>query len=210
MKKVIFTVTLLIIVSNASAGTWIGVGNYIPSQDTTYGILSTLTPKVVALRFGKNILFEPAVTASFRHLENRTPVPGIDTFDVDFSHFGLDLKGYFPLFQSNSLVIYPFGGIGFFTETDKTTYRQDFGGILSGDYDKTKTIGFRVPLGVALQYRLSNYVSLGVDLESSFYYAKSSAEEKRGNTTTDLGSDSEYGVLIQNQVIRLMLFFGLN
>ncbi|MGB9824996.1 MAG: hypothetical protein ACPLN0_07880 [Candidatus Hydrothermia bacterium] len=210
MKKFMVTAVLLLMVSVVSAGTSVGIGNYIPSPDTSYGILSTLNPRIVAIRFGKNIFIEPSFVTIYSHAENRTQVPGVDSFDVDFSHFGFDLKGYLPVFEFNNLGVYSFLGFGFYSKTQKTTYQQDFGGIVKGDYDKSSTFGFRVPFGIAFQYPLSRFFTLSVDLESSFYYDKTSSLERRGNTTTDLGTDSELGILLQNQVFRVMLFFGLN
>ncbi|HOP33182.1 MAG TPA: hypothetical protein PKU94_07395 [Candidatus Hydrothermia bacterium] len=211
MKRVALTAAvLLVLIGTAPAGTWVGLGNYIPSSDTTYGILSSLTPTVVAVRFGENILIEPTVTAIYDHVVNRTTDNVIDSFDVDYTHFGLDVKGYFPFMKAKDLVLYGFGGIGIYTETEKVTYQQDFGGIVRGDYDKGNAFGVRAPLGIALQYRISNFVSLGVDLESEIYYEKSSGEEKRSNTTTDLGSVSSTGIFLQNQVFRFMIFFGNN
>ncbi len=210
MKRFIVISVLLLVVNTASAGTSIGFGNYIPSADTSYGILSAINPRIVAMRFGKNIFVEPSVTTFYTHTKNRSQVAGVDSFDVDLTHFGFDLKVYLPVFKVNNLGIYSFLGFGFYSETEKITYQQDFGGIVKGDYDKSSALGFDLPFGVALQYPLSRYFTLAVDLESGFYYEKTSALEKRGNTTTDLGTDSELGILFQNQVFRVMLFFGLN
>lgn len=90
MKRVALTAAvLLVLIGTAPAGTWVGLGNYIPSSDTTYGILSSLTPTVVAVRFGENILIEPTVTAIYDHVVNRTTDNVIDSFDVDYTHFVL-------------------------------------------------------------------------------------------------------------------------
>ncbi len=40
---------------------------------------------------------------------------------------------------------YGFDGVGFAFGSEKTTYQQDFGGIVKGDYDKESTVGFVLP-----------------------------------------------------------------
>ncbi|MDI6851466.1 MAG: hypothetical protein QMD82_05980 [bacterium] len=212
MKKLIATVVLLFVVSQASAGTWIGFGNYIPSSDTTYGILSALTPRVVAIRWGTNFKVEPSITVSYSGLSSNGyySLGPIDTFDISQTLLAFTVKGIVPVVDLQKLSFYGFGGIGFSYSSEKTTYQQTFGVYTKGDYDKESVLGFLIPFGVGLQVNLSNTVTLALDFESGLSFNKVSGEQKRGNTTTDLGSANLFDVALQNQVLRFVLFFGIN
>uniref|UniRef100_A0A7V3ZX50 Outer membrane protein beta-barrel domain-containing protein n=1 Tax=candidate division WOR-3 bacterium TaxID=2052148 RepID=A0A7V3ZX50_UNCW3 len=212
MKKLLGTVLLLFVLSQAHAGTWIGFGNYIPSPDTTYGILSALTPRVVAIRMGTNFKIEPSIMISYSRLSSNgyANIGAVDTFDIDQTMLTFMVKGIVPFVDLQKLSFYGFGGFGFGYGTEKTTYKETFGGITEGDYDKESVFEFLVPFGMGIQVNLSNNVSLALDFESGLSFSRISAEEKRGNTTTDLGSASLLNIALQNQVLRFILFFGIN
>jgi opacity protein-like surface antigen len=211
MKKIVVTILLLFVVSQASAATWVGFGNYIPSSDTTYGLLSALTPRVVAVRTGDKILVEPSVGILYSHFSNNRDIPGpIDTFDLDRTLLSFEVKGIVPVISDERLSFYGFAGVGFAFGSEKTIYQQNFGGIVKGDYDKESTVGFVLPLGLGLQVYLSKNVSMAFDFESGITFNKTSEEQKRGNTTTDLGNTSEFNIALQNQSFRFVVFFGRN
>jgi opacity protein-like surface antigen len=211
MKKIVVTILLVFVVSQASAATWVGFGNYIPSSDTTYGLLSALTPRVVAVRTGDKILVEPSVGIRYSHFSNKRNTPGpIDTFDLDSTLLNFEVKGIFPFISDERLSFYGFAGVGFAFGSEKTTYKQDFGGIVKGDYDKESTVGFVLPLGLGLQVYISKNVSMAFDFESGITVNRSTAEQKRGNTTTDLGNTSEFDIALQNRSLRFIVFFGRN
>ncbi len=202
---------LFVVVTNASASTYVGFGNYIPSEDDTYGILSALTPRIVAVRMGETIIFEPSISFNYSYYSQKLDGAGpVDTFDISSNYFGFTVKALYPVIKSQSLTFYGFAGLGFASTTEKTIYQQTFGGITKGDYDKESSFGFILPLGAGLQLSLSKYVSLAFDYESGISYQKISGEEKRGNTVTDLGSASQFDFLLTNQVLRFILFFGVN
>lgn len=51
---------------------------------------------------------------------------------------------------------------------------------------------------------------MAFDFESGLLFNKTSAEQKRGNTTMDLGNTSEFDIALQNQSLRFVVFFGRN
>ncbi len=141
----------LVLVTNATAGTYIGFGNYIPSEESTYGILSALTPRVVAVRLGETVIFEPSVSFNYTYYSNTADVPGIiDTFDISTNHFGLTLKGLYPFVRGQNITFYGFAGLGFNTISEKKIYQQTVGGITKGDYDKESSFGFVIHKQICL------------------------------------------------------------
>ncbi len=211
MKK-IAALIFLITITSANAATWVGFGNYIPSSDTTYGILSALTPRYVVLRTGsKNFMIEPSLLLAYSNLTNNMNVAGpIDTFNISQTGLGFQVRGLIPVTRSEMLSFYGFAGIGFYVNSYKYTYNQDFGGITKGDYDKETELGFQLPFGLGLQVFLSRNFSLAFDFESGIDFTRFSAEEKRGNTVTDLGSASLFNISLHNQLFRFILLFGKN
>lgn len=211
MKKIAVLI-LLITINSANAATWVGFGNYIPSSDTTYGILSALTPRYVVLRTGtKNFMVEPSLLLAYSHLANNMDISGpIDTFNIDQTGLGFQIRGLIPVVKGEMLNFYGFAGIGFYVSSYKFTYNQDFGGITKGDYDSESELGFQLPLGLGLQVFVSRNFSLAFDFESGIDFTRFSEKRKRGNTVTDLGSASLFNLSLHNQVFRFILLFGKN
>ncbi len=107
MKKIVVTILLLFVVSQASAATWVGFGNYIPSSDTTYGLLSALTLREVSVRTGNKILVEPSVGILYSHFSNNRDIPGpIDTFDLGRTLLNFEVKGIVPVISDERLFLW--------------------------------------------------------------------------------------------------------
>jgi len=199
MRKFFVIGLLLSVVSLLDAGTFVGVGGNGP--------INILIPNTVAWRFGKNVsgknvMVEPSISFNFAKTTNRTPG---DSSDVTDFGLGFDLLAIYPFFKVSDFDVHALVGFGFGFNNSKTTQRFTAN---DGDYFKSSTLGFGVDYGVGMQVYLTKTFSVGVDAISGIVYSKTSQEQKIGNTTTDLGSVSTFGLSLDNTVFRFMLFFG--
>jgi len=183
------------------AETWVGFGDYIPSDDTTRTLLF-LKPDFVALRFGRDVLFEP----SFGIAYNYHPQVGMDSSRFKFR---IGIRAIKPIFNLGSSEIYLIGGGGFYYDNSVKTYLKDENNRRRGDYDGIRIISWSVPLGVGLIFPVFKKVYLSFDIHSGFEYNVTTKTEYHDGVITNTVLSSDFGVFAESNYVRAILFFSL-